>query len=139
MIEVGKIIALDVGNVRIGVAISDPTGTLASPKDSIKRHDGIALILKLIDTEKISLILIGMPYLPSGATGTQAQHTVQFIDSLSEKTKIPIKIVDERMSTIEAKKKLSESTRSKRYIQKNKGVIDSAAAAVILQSYLDSI
>ena len=139
MIEVGKIIALDVGNVRIGVAISDPTGTLASPKDSITRHDGIALTLKLIDTENISLILIGMPYLPSGATGTQAQHTVQFIDSLSEKTKIPIKIVDERMSTIEAKKKLSESTRSKRHIQKNKGVIDSAAAAVILQSYLDSI
>ena len=124
MIEVGKIIALDVGNVRIGVAISDPTGTLASPKDSITRHDGIALTLKLIDTENISLILIGMPYLPSGATGTQAQHTVQFIDSLSEKTEIPIKIVDERMSTIEAKKKLSESTRSKRYIQKNKGVID---------------
>ena len=115
MIEVGKIIALDVGNVRIGVAIGDPTGTLASPKDSIRRHDGIALLLKLIDTEKISLILIGMPYLPSGATGTQAQHTVQFIDSLSEKTEIPIKIVDERMSTIEAKKKLSESTRSKRY------------------------
>ena len=88
MIELGKIIALDVGNVRIGVAISDPTGTLASPKDSIRRHDGIAMILKLIDTENISLILIGMPYLPSGAAGTQAQHTVQFIDSLSEKTEI---------------------------------------------------
>ena len=139
MSDVGKIIALDVGNVRIGVAVSDPTGTLASPKDSITRRDGIELTLKLIDTEKISLILIGMPYLPSGATGTQAQHTVQFIDSLSEKTEIPIKIVDERMSTIAAKKKLSESTRSKRCIQKNKGIIDSAAAAVILQSYLDSI
>ena len=139
MTKVGKVIALDVGNVRIGVAVSDPTRTLASPKDSITRHNGLTLALKLIQTEEISLILVGMPYLPSGAQGTQALYTDRFIESLSEKTEIPIKIIDERMSSIEARKKLSESTRTKKYIRKNKGIVDSAAAAIILQSYLDSI
>ena len=137
--ENGKIIALDVGDVRIGIAISDPTRTLAFPRDSILRKNAISNTLKIIEQEDIALIVIGMPYLSSGSKGTQAISTDKFIEDLDNQTEIPITITDERMSSIEAKKRLSESTRSKKSIRKNKGIVDSAAAAVILQSYLDSL
>ncbi|MFL2804330.1 MAG: Holliday junction resolvase RuvX [Dehalococcoidia bacterium] len=137
------ILALDVGESRIGIAISDPTKTLASPVKTIKTINALNEIIECIDRNNASSILIGLPYLPSGLKGTQFKKTQTFIKEISSYTKIPIITIDERFSTIEAKKKilesinLNKSKRSKKTIPKD--LIDSASATVILQSYLDNL
>ena len=77
-----------------------------------------------------------MPYLPSGELGTQANITEQFIATLKLSTKIPIQRVDERMSTIEAKKRLKEAGHKHKNGLRQKGIIDSASAAVFLDEYI---
>ncbi|MEC8911994.1 MAG: Holliday junction resolvase RuvX [Chloroflexota bacterium] len=133
------IIALDVGDKRIGVAVSDPTQTLATPRSAIPRNRAQSQILKLSRDENASLIIVGMPYLASGCLGTQADKTQQFIASLTKTTGLNIETVDERLSTIEARKRLHESPGRKNRIKKDKGLLDSASAAVLLQTYLDQI
>jgi len=128
-----------VGDKRIGVAISDPTQTLASPRSAIPRHRAESQILKLSRDENASLIIVGMPYLASGCLGTQADKTQQFIANLIKTTGLNIETVDERLSTVEARKLLHESTGRKNRIKKDKGLLDSASAAVLLQTYLDQI
>ena len=127
------------GDKRIGVAISDPTQTLASPRSAIPRHRAESQILKLSRDENASLIIVGMPYLASGCLGTQADKTQQFIANLIYTTGLNIETVDERLSTVEARKRLHESPGRKNRIKKDKGLLDSASAAVLLQTYLDQI
>jgi len=92
----------------------------------------------LAQEERAVLILVGLPYLPSGLKGTQAKLTEKFICDLTAFTKVSIKTVDERMSTIEASQMLAQFPHNKNRIRKNRGIIDSASAAIILQAYLDS-
>ena len=127
------------GDKRIGVAVSDPTQTLATPRSAIPRHRAQSQILKLSRDENASLIIVGMPYLASGCLGTQADKTQQFIASLTKTTGLNIETVDERLSTVEARKRLHESPGRKNRIKKDKGLLDSASAAVLLQTYLDQI
>ena len=127
------------GDKRIGVAVSDPTLTLATPRSAIPRHRAQSQILKLSRDENASLIIVGMPYLASGCLGTQADKTQQFIASLTKTTGLNIETVDERLSTVEARKRLHESPGRKNRIKKDKGLLDSASAAVLLQTYLDQI
>ena len=127
------------GDKRIGVAVSDPTQTLATPRSAIPRNRAQSQILKLSRDENASLIIVGMPYLASGCLGTQAGKTQQFITSLTKTTGLNIETVDERLSTIEARKRLHESPGRKNRIKKDKGLLDSASAAVLLQTYLDQI
>lgn len=137
------ILALDVGESRIGIAISDPTKTLASPVKTVQTVNALHEILELVDRNNVAAILIGLPYLPSGEKGVQYGKTKNFINEISDLTNTPIITIDERYSTIEAKKKILESInlnhskRSKKHIPKN--LIDSASATVILQSYLDNL
>ena len=127
------------GDKRIGVAVSDPTQTLATPRSAIPRNRAQSQILKLSRDENASLIIVGMPYLASGCLGTQADKTQQFIANLIKTTGLNIETVDERLSTVEARKRLHESPGRKNRIKKDKGLLDSASAAVLLQTYLDQI
>ena len=127
------------GDKRNGVAVSDPTQTLATPRSAIPRNRAQSQILKLSRDENASLIIVGMPYLASGCLGTQADKTQQFIANLTKTTGLNIETVDERLSTIEARKRLHESPGRKNRIKKDKGLLDSASAAVLLQTYLDQI
>ena len=127
------------GDKRIGVAVSDPTLTLATPRSAIPRYRAESRILKLCQEENISLIVVGMPFLASGLIGTQAEKTQQFIDNLTDITDVKVATVDERLSTVEARKRLQESPGRANRIKKNKGLLDSASAAVLLQTYLDQI
>ena len=111
---------------------------MASPRDAIARNVGAVTVATLAGEEDVVLILIGMPYLPSGVKGTQAVLTEKFVSDLTALTKVPIKTVDERMSTIEASQMLAQSSHNKNRIRTNRGIIDSASATIILQSYLDS-
>ena len=132
------VLGLDVGNKRIGVAVSDESRLLATPTTTILRtklSEDIDSILEVVSQKFVKEIVIGFPLSLSGEVGIQARNVSLFIDSLSSHTSIPIKTVDERYSTIEAEKRLKEIGVKP---SRNRSRVDALAAAIILQSYLDS-
>ncbi len=135
-----RIMALDIGDRRIGVALSDPLGMLASPLTTIERatpntEAAIDAVLALAEQHEAAEILVGIPYLMSGRIGAQARITLNFAATLAERTHIPVTQADERLSSVQADRLLAQSgTPSTR----DKGRTDAAAAAIILQSYLDA-
>jgi putative Holliday junction resolvase len=129
-----RYLGLDIGDKRIGVAVSDPCQILASPFDTVVRENdktAIELISRIVQTNNIPLIIIGLPY----SIGEQAKKVMDFADLISQSIGVEIKFQDERLSTISANKRLIESGMK---TGKRKERKDSAAAAIILQSYLDS-
>ena len=135
-----RTLALDVGDRRIGVALSDPLGILASPLTTIERSTpdteaAIHAILALAEEYEADEVLVGIPYLMSGRVGAQARITIDFAEALAERTQIPVAHIDERLSSVQADRMLSQSGVS---TTRDKGRTDAAAAAVILQSYLDA-
>jgi putative Holliday junction resolvase len=141
-----RIMALDVGDRRIGVALSDPSGLLATPLTAVDRLDAqpseFDEILRLAQENEIESIVVGMPITLSGKLGRQARQVRDFIKELSDLTDLPIVTVDERYSTVQAQRMLNESKRRpsrKRNRDRNqeRGLLDASAAAVFLQSYLD--
>jgi putative Holliday junction resolvase len=128
---------LDIGDKRIGIALSDPEDILASPLTTIIRNDdssAIGKIKELIDTNEVNCLVIGLPYSLSGEKSSQTNTTLSFIDKIKSEIDIKIILEDERFSTSVAQRLLSQQGKKKR---KNKGDIDAAAAAYILQGYLD--
>ena len=135
-----RILALDFGERRIGVALSDPLGMLASPLTTIERatpdtDSAIGAVLSLVEEHEAAEILVGIPYLMSGRIGAQARITLDFAQALAERTHIPVTHADERLSSVQADRMLAQSGAS---AARDKGRTDSAAAAVILQAYLDA-
>ena len=133
-----RILALDVGERRIGLALSDPTELLASPIEALEldgREPAHETAARHASGMELSEIVVGMPYSMSGARGRQAGRVAAFVRELAELVEVPVTTVDERLSTAQAERLLRgrgvEPSR-------DKGRLDSAAAAVILQSYLDS-
>ena len=146
-----RIIALDVGDRRIGVAISDPTGMLASPLTVIERGGNADMVaadavIALARERSAGEIVVGIPYLMSGRAGAQARITLEFADALAALADIPVRRVDERLSSAQAARMLAQASgagergRGRGHGNGNgdKGRIDAAAAAVILQAYLDA-
>jgi putative Holliday junction resolvase len=133
-----RLIGLDVGDKRIGVAISDPTCTISSPLPAINRNTlekDIKLVLDIAETHNARTIVVGLPISLNGSIGPQAKKIKSFIKDLARSSTIPIESQDERFSTLEAERLLRESGHQP---SRNRGLTDSASAAVILQSYIDS-
>lgn len=133
-----RILALDYGHKRIGVALSDPTGSLASPITTIRGDTGdlgIENVLRLVAEHSANEIVVGLPLSLSGDVGSQAAKIIHFVQALSERCDIPIKTLDERLSTVQAERLLKDSGVKP---SKDRPRVDSAAAAVILQAYLDT-
>ena len=133
-------LGLDIGDKRIGVAISDPEQILASPLTTIfvKDDDSEAFksIADIVTTHKVHKIIIGLPYSMNGSMGPQAIKVKTFAERLAEYVTVSIEFQDERLSTVAAVRLLIESGSKKR---KKKEHRDAAAAAFILQGYLDSV
>ena len=133
-----RVLALDFGERRIGVALSDPTGMLASPLTTLTRGRGgsdVEMVLRLAAENDVAEIVVGMPVSLSGRRGPQANRVARFVDALRRETGIPVLSADERYSTVQAERSLRESGVEP---SRERGRVDAAAAAVILQSYLDS-
>ena len=130
------VLALDVGDRRIGLALSDPTGLLASPLGAVERGPSdVDELLRVAVNNDVTEIVVGLPLTLAGESGQQAGKVRSFVHELRSKTDLPVTTVDERLSTVQAQRMLRESgTRRSR----DRGRIDAAAAAVILQAYLDS-
>lgn len=134
-----RTLGLDVGDRRIGVAMSDPMGILASTLTVIERKgDGTdsRTILDLVKENEVGCIVVGLPRSLDGSLGQQAAKTNAFVGELSELTDVPIKMWDETLSTVVAEGLLREAGKDRRQVKERS---DAAAAAVILQWYLDSI
>lgn len=131
--------ALDVGDKRIGIALSDPTGMLATPLGAVERGESdVAEILRLAEREGVGEIVVGMPYTLAGERGAQAAKTAAFARELRAATSVPVTALDERLSTAQARRLLRESPTSRnRKRRADKARVDASAAAVILQGYLD--
>ena len=128
---------LDVGDVRTGIALSDPLQMIASPKHVLAVKDiatDIAAILALAKDEGVIRIVAGMPLDQRGESGPQATKVLAFVEALRAATPIPIDTIDERFSTVSAQKSLIQAGARR---DKRKQVIDKVAAAHILQFYLD--
>lgn len=133
-----RILAIDYGTQRIGLAISDPTGTLASPLETIPAHpfDRFLDRLKQIIQEKdVTLILVGMPRNLNGSYGEAANKVIEFVKAVGANIAIPIKMWDERLTTTQAAKSMIQAGVKTETFKKK---LDRMAAAVLLQSYLDS-
>jgi len=133
-----RILALDVGDVRIGVAVSDPLEVIAQPLTSVKRtsvREDVESIKRLAEEHETGKIVVGIPKTLDDKVGIQAQKVLDFVESLGKALEIPIVLWDERFTTAEAERALIEADMSRR---KRKKVIDKVAAVLILQGYLDS-
>ena len=134
--EPGRILALDVGDRRIGVALSDPTGLLATPLTTISRgRSDTQTVLGLAAEHDVTEIIVGLPLTLAGRRGEQAERVADFAEALSDRADVPVRHVDERYSSVQAERLLSQSGVSP---SRNRPRVDAVAAAVILQSYLDS-
>jgi putative holliday junction resolvase len=129
-------IGIDVGSVRIGVAASDPAGLLASPVETVKRGKGDLERIAAIVAEREAIeVVVGLPRTLHGDVGRSAAYVGEFVRPLSRiLAPVPVRLLDERLSTAVAHRRLQESgVRGHRV----RSVVDQEAAAVILQSALD--
>ncbi len=132
-------LGLDIGDKKIGVALSDPSQTLASPLMTITRESdeqAVSEVLKLVKKYNVSQIIIGLPYSLKGDIGKQAKKVLDFKDKIEKSIIAEIIMQDERLTSVSANQKLKEA--GKRGSRLKNGM-DAAAATIILQSYLDSL
>lgn len=131
----GRILGIDHGDVRIGIAMSDETAFLASPLTTVQNGKGAAdEIAALVEEHGVETIVIGLPLNMDGSAGSAVEKVRKFIAKLSGKTTVPIIESDERLTTVTAHHNLREAGLDGK---QRKGVVDMAAAQVILQDWLD--
>ena len=133
-----RILGLDIGDVLIGVAVSDPSGTIAQGLDSIRRvslKKDVETIKSLINEYETDKVVAGLPKTLSDEIGIQAQKVLAFIESLQKAVDVPIVTWDERLTTVSVNKMLIKADVSRK---KRKQVADKLSAILILQGYLDS-
>ena len=127
---------VDVGRARVGVARSDRDGLLATPVETLQRGDGTisALLAHVAELEPVEIV-VGLPLSLSGADTASTTDARSFASELARATAVPVRLVDERLSTVTAQRALRESGRRART---QRPVIDQVAAVIILQNALDS-
>lgn len=133
-----RVLGLDIGTVRIGVAVSDAAGCVASPLavlDARVVAADVRPLARIVADYEIESIVVGIPLTLSGDEGPQAKTTREVAEALSVALDLPVAYVDERLSSAEAKRVMREAGLSER---EQRGSVDKVAAAILLQSYLDT-
>ena len=134
-----RILALDLGKKRIGLAISDPLGLTAQGLPNLERTNkraDLAALAALAREREAGLILMGNPLNMSGSAGRQSAWVHEFAEALERQTGLPVHFWDERLTTVEANRVLRSSGIS---ISKRAAAVDRLSATILLQSYLDSL
>jgi putative Holliday junction resolvase len=133
-----RVLAIDHGTKRMGIALSDETATIAQPLEFIPAEpfaDFLARLKQLIIDKQVDQILVGMPRNMDGSYGPAALKVQEFVAVLKETIAVPIKTWDERLTSAQANRMLIQANVRR---DKRKQRVDAAAAAILLQSYLDS-
>ena len=133
-----KALGIDLGDARVGVAISDDLGMLAHPLETIavKTSDVKKRILTLVAERGAQTIIVGMPRNMDGTYGPAATKAKDFIEALRSSTEIKVIAWDERLTTVSAQRSLHEAGKN---TKKQRPIIDQVAAQIILQGWLDSV
>jgi putative Holliday junction resolvase len=134
----GRVLALDLGKRRIGLAISDELGITAQGLPTLERTnkaEDLEAIGRLIRDKGVTVVVVGQPLNMSGTEGRQANWAAQFARTLAAHAGTEVRMWDERLTSVEAGRILSQSGLSR---EKRKGAVDRLSAVLILQSYLDS-
>ena len=134
----GRILALDLGKKRIGLALSDPLGITAQGLPTIQRSNiraDMTALAGIVAEWEVTLLLMGNPLHMSGDAGRQAAYVHEFAERLTAHTGVPLKYWDERLTTVEAHRVLRSSGIG---IEKRARAIDKLSAVILLESYLDS-
>lgn len=132
-----RVLAIDFGKARAGIAVSDELGMYAHARptlDAKNRKALLAAVTAVVRTEGITRILVGLPLELSGERGPAARRALQFAQEIADSTGLEVELVDERLSTVEAGRKLRDSGVPGR---KQQALVDGVAASVLLQSWLD--
>jgi putative Holliday junction resolvase len=132
-----RVVGIDLGSRRIGVAVSDGLGLTAQPHATIARHGGVRdlqAIAAVVAEMGAELVVLGLPLDPEGNEGTAARGARAFAERLRGALAVPVEMIDESFSTVEAEAVLLEADLSR---ARRKQVVDRLAAAVILQRWLD--
>ena len=137
MTERGRALGLDLGDARIGVAISDDARRLAVPVGTVRTGapGDVKAISELVREHDVTIVVIGHPLLLSGEAGERAHHAERFAEALRAFLLVPVELHDERLSTVEAERALRAAGARGR---DRRGAVDRSAATVILQAWLDA-
>jgi len=134
-----RILGVDLGHKRIGLAVTDEDGTIAFPAgtlDSQGRKKDLARLRAMIDERGIERAVVGLPLHLDGRRGPEAEKAVAFAEALSKTAGIPVDTLDERWTSKEAERLLAPATAKKRDQRRAKGAVDEMAASILLQTYL---
>lgn len=139
-----RIVGIDYGMARIGIALSDEMQIIATPYQTVQTEKKteqtaakvVNLLIQVQENLKCEIeeIIVGLPLMMSGKTGFQADEVKHFVSLLAKSTSIPVRTWDERLTTVQAERSLRESRMTRK---KRSKVVDIVSAAIILQSYLD--
>jgi len=135
----GRVLAVDWGEARIGLAVSDPTRTLASPYATLAEKDKglqIKRVVALVVQLEIREVIVGMPLQMDGGATVTTRPAMKYAEKLASLVGVPVTLVDERLTSVTALARLGEA--GWKSTREDKGRIDSAAAAVMLQDWLDA-
>ena len=133
-----RVLALDIGEVRVGIAVSDPTGRVASPVTVLPAQEVLAhavTFCRVLEDWEPELLVCGLPRTLAGEEGPQAERIRAQAEKIARSCGLPLEFEDERLSSAEAKRILKEQGLSERAMR---GKVDSVAAGLFLQSWLDA-
>jgi putative Holliday junction resolvase len=135
----GRVLAMDFGKKRIGLAVSDPLGVTAQGLETLERtriRDDLQALSRVVRDYDVRLIVAGLPLHMSGAESRQGQFTREFSERLQRETGVPVRYWDERWTSVQAGRVLRESGVGR---EKRAAAIDRLSAVILLESYLDSV
>ncbi len=136
----GPVLGVDLGARRVGVALSDPSCTVASGLETLRVKsltDAVALVAGLVIRRGVRRVVVGLPLNMNGSEGEKAREARQFAKLLSERIESPTVLWDERLTSVQARGELGRLGAG-RSVSRDKGRVDRVAATLLLQSYLDS-
>lgn len=131
----GRVLGIDVGEKRLGIALSDPSGCIAQGLTILPREEGVFdKLWKMVETYQVEEVVVGLPLNLNASWGESARGVAAFQEKLQQFLPVPVRLWDERLSTVAAEKALLEANLSRR---QRKKLVDQVAAVIILQSYLE--
>ncbi len=134
----GRCLAIDYGLARVGLAMSDPNRIIASPIPAVATDGALLHVKQLVENENIAEIIVGLPYHMNGTMSEMGEEALEFVRLLRSELDVDIKTQDERLSTVEAERALNSAETKPKRRDRARGRTDSAAAAIVLQGYLES-
>ena len=137
MVTSGPVLGLDLGSRRIGLAVSDPEGRIAFPAGVLARQGrekDLAALGDLVREREVSRIVVGLPIHMDGRSGPEAEAARAFSSALAEATGVPVELLDERWTSLEAERSLRQTQPRGR---KGRGEVDTVAATILLRTWLE--